>query len=176
MTRCFIGIVIPEGLKSKIVSIQGQLKRLPIDCKMTERENLHISLSFLGEVDGNKINDISKKLDEICSRYQSFEASVSTIKFIPNENFIRVLALDVSGSTLKMLGRDIEHEIGGDAKPPHLTLCRVKNIKDKQKTVEDIKSIDSNVGSFKVSSVCLIQSVLQKPGPIYTVLHESKLS
>ncbi len=143
---------------------------------MVERENLHISLSFLGEVVEDRINDISKKLDEICSRYQSFEASVSTIKLIPNENFVRVLALDVSGSTLKMLSRDIEHEIGGDAKPQHLTLCRVKNIRDKQKTVEDIKRVGSGVGSFMVSSVCLIQSVLQKPGPIYTVLHESKLT
>jgi len=175
MVRCFIGIMAPENLKNKIVSIQDSLKKLPIECKMVEAENLHICLSFLGEVEESKIEGMSKKLDSICERYEASAVEISGIKFIPNENYFRVLALDCHNSLLKTLGMNIEQEIGGDAKPPHLTLCRVKNIREKGRIVAEIKKIDSYVGDFTVSSVQIIKSQLQKSGPTYTVLRESKL-
>lgn len=166
----------PENLKSKIAAIQNSLKKLPIECKMVEVENLHICLSFLGEVDEEKIDSIHKKLDAICERYAPEEVEISGIKFIPNENYIRVLVLDCRSNLLKILGKDIEQEIGGDTKPPHLTLCRVRNIREKQKTITEIKKIDAYVGKFTVSSVQVIKSQLQRQGPIYSVLCESKLS
>jgi 2'-5' RNA ligase len=176
MARCFIGIMAPEGVKNKIISIQNSLRRLPIACKMVEMENLHLCLSFLGEVEENEINDICRKLDEISQRYKQFDVNVSEIKFIPNEGYIRVLALGCSNTLLETISKNIKSEIGGDAKPPHITLCRVKSIEEKQKTIEDIKKIDSDIGKFTVSSIQLIKSELQKTGPIYSVIHESKLS
>ncbi len=166
----------PEGAKNKIISIQNSLRRLPIACKMVERENLHLCLSFLVEVEENEINDICRKLDEISQRYKQFDVSTSEIKFIPNEGYVRVLALDCSNTLLETISKNIKNEIGGDAKPPHITLCRVKSIEEKQKTIEDIKKIDSDIGKFTVSSIQLIKSELQKTGPIYSVIHESKLS
>jgi 2'-5' RNA ligase len=176
MARCFIGIMAPEGVKNKIISIQNSLRRLPIACKMVERENLHLCLSFLGEVEENEINDICRKLDEISQRYKQFDVNVSEIKFIPKEGYIRVLALGCSNILLETMSKNIKNEIGGDAKPPHITLCRVKSIEEEQKTIEDIKKIDSDIGKFTVSSIQLIKSELQKTGPIYSVIHESKLS
>ncbi len=165
----------PEKLINRIVSIQNSLKDLPIVCKMVERKNLHISLSFLGEVNDEEIDNICRKLDEIAQRYKSFDAEVSEIKIIPSESYVRVLALNCSASLLETIGKNIRNEIGGDTKPPHLTLCRVKTIGEKQKTIEEIKKMNSNVGKFAVSSIQLIKSELQRPGPIYTVVHESKL-
>ena len=176
MARCFIGIMAPEGVKPKIISIQNSLRRLPIACKMVERENLHLCLSFLGEVEENEINDACRKLDGISQRYKQFDADVSEIKFIPNEGYIRVLALSCSNTMLETISKNIKNELGGDAKPPHITLCRVKSIEEKQKTIEDIKKIDSDIGKFTVSSIQLIKSELQKTGPIYSVIYESKLS
>jgi 2'-5' RNA ligase len=175
MARCFIGIMMPEDVKIKIISIQNSLGRLPIACKMVERENLHLCLSFLGDMEENEINDICRKLDEISQRYKQFDADVSEIKFIPSEGYIRVLALGCSNTMLETISKNIKNEIGGDVKPPHVTLCRVKNIEEKQRTVEEIKKINSDVGKFTVSSIQLIKSELQKPGPVYSVIHESRL-
>lgn len=168
--------MMPEGVNPKIISIQNSLRGLPIACKMVERENLHLCLSFLGEIEENEINDICRKLDEISQRYKQFDVDVFGIKFIPSESYIRVLALGCSNTLLETISKNIKNDIGGDVKPPHITLCRVKNIEEKQKAVEDIKKIDSNIGKFTVSSIQLIKSELQKPGPIYSVIHESKLS
>ena len=168
--------MMPECSKAKITSIQNSLRRLSIACKMVERENLHLCLSFLGEVEENEINEICRKLDEISQRYKQFDADASEIKFIPNEGYIRVLALGCSNALLESISKNIKNEIDGDAKPPHITLCRVKSIEDKQKTIEDIKKIDQDAGKFTVSSIQLIKSELGKTGPIYSVIHESKLS
>jgi len=143
---------------------------------MVERENLHISLSFLGEAGNDEIIDAGNKLDAICQRYKAFLVNASGIMLIPNESYVRVVAVNCISEMLKDLGKDIRNAIGGDAKPPHLTLCRVRSIGDKQRTLESIKRLDSHVGEFQVSSVQLIRSELGPRGPTYTVIHESSLT
>jgi 2'-5' RNA ligase len=177
MVRCFIAILPPDEIKTKVVSVQNLLKGLPMVCKFVEPENLHISLSFIGEVEDSKIDEIKHKLDSICKNHQRFEIKIGNLKLIPNENYIRVVALDVDTSpSLGILSRDIKKEIGSDVKPPHLTLCRVKSIKDKQKLVSVARDTSTFVGNFVVSSVCLMKSVLQRTGPIYTIIHKSTIS
>lgn len=167
--------MLPDTLKDNIVKIQNILKKLPMDCKMVESENLHICLSFLGDVEEGKIEDIEEKLDSICQRYKSGEVTVSGINLIPSEKYFRVIAFDCQSGILRSLGRDISKEIGGDAYPPHATLCRVRNAQKKEGVVDKIKKIDPYVGKFTVSSVEIIKSQLGKPGPIYTTLYRSKL-
>jgi 2'-5' RNA ligase len=176
MVRCFIGVRIPENLISKIIAIQNSLKNLPLECKLVEPENLHISLSFLGETEEKGAEEISKTLELICSNYEKFELKIGNFLFIPNENYIRVLALDAKDSgVIRNIGLEIKQRIGGDVKPPHLTLCRIKQIKDKQKTIEKIKEINTEIGSFVVTSINLIKSELRRSGPIYTDLFEARL-
>jgi 2'-5' RNA ligase len=175
MVRCFVGLFIPTEIKEKIIKIQNQIQKLPITLKLVEAENLHICLSFLGEVKEEKIKNICEKLDSICKRYNKFEVEISGIKLIPSENYVRVLALDVKNNMLESIRKDVEKEIGGDSKPLHLTLCRIKKIEDKKETIKKIKKIESEVGKFEVEKISLIKSILQKSGPIYTSLYDSFL-
>ena len=175
MVRCFIGFFIPTEIKEKIINVQKQIQKLPITLKLVEAENLHICLSFLGDVKEEKVKNICEKLDSICKRYDKFEVEISGIKLIPTENYVRVLALDVKSTTLENIRKDVENEIGGDSKPLHLTLCRVKKIENKKETIEKIKKIESDVGRFEIEKISLIKSILQKTGPIYTSLYDSFL-
>ena len=177
MARCFIGVMIPEELKGNIESVKDELKKLAMRYKFVEKENLHICLSFLGEVEEGKIKSISKELESICKNYQNFEVVIDGIKMIPSESYIRVLALDVvdrSGS-LDETRRDIQEKIGGNSKPPHLTICRVKNIESKSSTIQKIKSIKTEEFPFTVASIQIIKSELRKTGPIYTSIFEAQL-
>jgi len=176
MARCFVGVMLPEHLKENIAKIQQSIRSLPIDCKLVERENLHICLSFLGEVEDEKLVALYKNLGGVCSKHRPLSVKISGIKLIPSEKHVRVIALDCYSKELESLGKDIENGIGGDAKPPHVTLCRVRNIRDKNQTIEKIKGIKADVGEFGVSSIQLIKSHLEITGPIYAVLYESKLS
>ena len=58
MVRCFIGIIIPEDRKNYIERIKKELVSMPIKCKFVESDNLHICISFLGEVEEKRIETI----------------------------------------------------------------------------------------------------------------------
>lgn len=177
MVRCFIGIIIPEELNKSIDSVKDEIGKLPIRCKFVERENLHVCLSFLGEIEEGNIKNISDKLESVCKNYHNFEVVIDGIKMIPSESYIRVLALDVidRDGNLNKIAKDIQKSIGGDIKPPHVTLCRVKSIDDKGSTVQKVKSIKTEELPFSVSSVQIIKSELRKSGPTYTSIFEAKL-
>ncbi|MDI6798452.1 MAG: RNA 2',3'-cyclic phosphodiesterase [Candidatus Aenigmarchaeota archaeon] len=177
MVRCFIGFLIPEEIKKDVEAIKDELSKLPIKCKFVERENLHVCFSFLGEVEEKRIEHIIKTLDSICSNFKSFEVFIDGIKAIPSVNYIRVLALDVieKNENLKNLIEEIRNRIGGDTKPPHLTLCRVKGINNKEVVAEKIEELKKRkIGILKIMAVQLIKSELRRAGPLYSVIHESK--
>ena len=175
MVRAFVGITIPEDIKRYVVGIQEQLKSLPIKAKFVEIENLHISLSFLGEVTDEELETIKLTLDGISESYEKFESILSDILLIPNENFVRVIVLDVKSDTLESIRKEIVKKVGGESDPAHLTLGRVSNIIDKRKFIEGIGSILCNELPFIIDSMCLIKSKLGKPGPVYTILNKSYL-
>ena len=179
MVRCFAGVLIPMEPKEKIKRIIDDLKNLPMKCKFVEAENLHLCFSFLGEVEDNEIKKISERIDSVARNYSSIEVKIHGMKMIPSQNYIRVLALDVadnSGTLIRMI-KHIHEEIDGDSKPPHLTICRVKSIEDRQKVIKRIEEMQSKeIASFDISSIQLIKSELSRGGPAYTVVHESNLN
>ena len=177
MARCFIGVFIPDGLKEKLLNLQNFIKSLDIDCKLVEAENMHLTLSFLGEFPEEEIPKISGKLDVIAQNFTKFSVIVSGVLLIPNKNFIRVIALDVVDETgyLRNLVNYIGVEIGGDAKTPHLTLCRVRKIENKYATVSKLVNSVAYAEGFQIDSISLIKSSLGRSGPTYSTIHESRL-
>lgn len=176
MVRVFIGISVPEIIRERVDETKKKISDLKIDCKFVERENLHISLSFLGNVEDEDVVKIAAKMDALVKGYKKFVAKVGELKFIPSIKYVRVIAFDVydSEKVLQKVSSQIKSEIGGDIKPPHLTVCRLREGADKTKIRElEGTSMDEEFG---VGSINLFQSQLSSKGPVYTVLHESKLS
>jgi 2'-5' RNA ligase len=169
MVRCFIAIY-PIRSK-KVHELQDKIAKF-INGKSVEKENMHITLSFLGEKKESEINEIKNKIDKVAKNSYKREAILTKIKFIPNENFIRVIAVDVVG--LDDLSKSIEKEVGGDVKPPHLTLFRVKNVKDK-KTLLEFRKIDINERIF-IDKISIMKSTLTPKGPVYEVIHSFELA
>ncbi len=175
MVRAFVGVPIPETIKSYLVGIQAKLNSLPIKSKLVEFENLHISLSFLGDIDESAVEAIKSKLDYLSELYKNFEISIGDILLIPNEKFTRVIALDVKSELLETLRKEIVKQVGGESHPAHLTLARVKTIGDKSGFLEKVKEIELSRKNFTIDGICLFESKLQKGGPVYTILHKAHL-
>jgi 2'-5' RNA ligase len=176
--RAFIGIIAPENVRNVASKIQEELKAVGIVGKCVEIENLHANLSFLDEISESDSLEIAAKMDMIAKGYKKFKASVASVKAIPNKKIVRVVAFDIAQekNLLHSLSKEIQKSIGGDVKPPHMTLCRVKGLKDKKKFYEIVERYEQTVfAEFDVDSIQLIKSELGEGGPKYSVIHESML-
>jgi len=168
--------MMPEEVKTATSDIQSSIAKLPMKTKIVEPENLHISLSFLGDVTDEDVPGISRDLDCVCRKHGKFTARVGGMRLIPNERNLRVIALEVksSGDVLEELRKDVVGVVGGDSKPCHLTLARVREVWDRALVIRRVKELDLEK-YFEVSSVCLVKSVGTRNGRIYQILHESRL-
>jgi len=173
MVRVFIGSLLSE-IKDDLIKIQKEIEKLPLKAKFVEPSNFHLTFSFLGEKNEFEIEKIKERLSEICKNKKSFKVEIRDLIPIPNEKYIRVIAFEVESNELKILQKEIKESIGGDVKPPHLTLCRVKRVDDKEKVVKYLKEIKFNK-AIEIKSIQIIKSKLTPKGPIYSALYSVNL-
>lgn len=176
--RLFIGFLVPSDIKATILKLQQELGETGADCKHVEAENLHLSMSFLGETAEEEVGEIKQSISEIAKNFRKIEVVVGGAKTIPSKNFVRVVALDVndSGMELEKIMEEIRKRIGGDVKPSHLTICRVKSTRNKDRLIDFVEKYENvEFGKMKISAIQLIESKLGKSGPEYEVIFESEL-
>ncbi len=171
--RCFISINIPENVKKEIKKIQDKLPNFV--GKKTELENLHLTLKFLGELDEDKVEEVKDKLREI--RYNFFEAEIDSIGVF-SEKFIKIVWLHLS--ECNNLQEIVDEKLKNLFKPEnrfmsHLTIARVKNIKNKEKFLEKLNEVKIPKIKFEVNEFCLMKSELDKKGPKYFVVEKYNL-
>jgi len=177
MLRLFTCVKIPDEIREKIISFQNEMTKLPIKTKFVEKENLHLTVTFLGDTNEDKVEYLKSQLDLSVGDVKKFNIKLEGLKIIPNENYIRVLGIQVVSEEMPLLIRKVGKYIGGDYhENTKLTLCRVKNVIDKKKIKEFIeKNRDVKMGEFEVQNVALMKSTLTRQGPIYETIHESFL-
>ena len=171
--RTFIAIDLPENIREEIRKIQEKLPEFK--GKLTEKENLHLTLKFLGEVDEEKIRLLKDKLKEI--KFKKFEAEIDSLGVF-SEKFVRIVWLHLTNceklqekidETLKDLFPREERFMS------HITIARVKSCKDKKALIERLKQIRLDNFKFKVESFELMKSELAKEGARYEVLEKFEL-
>jgi len=176
--RLFIGYLLPAEQKQFVLRLQSEINELGADTKSVENENLHLSMSFLGETTAEDAEKIKKDLTGVVSKFKKIDITFCGTKAIPSKSFVRVIALDVHEETgnLSRLQEEIRNKIGGDAKPPHLTLCRIRSTKNKERLIEFVEKYETACFSaLTVPAIQLIESKLGRNGPEYSVISESAL-
>jgi 2'-5' RNA ligase len=182
--RSFIAIDIedPEVI-SKILSIQEEICSSSAKLKPVERENLHLTLKFLGEVEEGKLAHVKDTMDDILKKFSKFRMKLKGIGAFPTINrpnvvwigveegrdsFVRV-AIELDRA-LSRMGFQREREI-----EPHLTVARVKgpigNLPEVIRRLSDIE-----IGYIDVREVKLKKSTLTPKGPIYEDMYIVELS
>lgn len=173
--RAFIGFFVPDTLKRHIACIGKDIKGLPISCKAVELENAHVCLSFLGEIDEDEAGRIKTFLRSLSGR-SCPRVRVGKLKVIPNDSRPRVVVLEIERCPeLDKISSAIRNSVKGDMKPPHITICRIKNPENSSGLSQVIQKYEENDIEFDVSSVCLIKSTLGCSGPVYEVLEDVSL-
>ncbi len=169
--RCFIAIEIPEELKARISYLAQELNFVNIKgIKLVEKENLHITLKFLGNISPEKIDFIQQKLSEI--KFTPFNIQLLGVGVFPNDTYVRVVWVGCKSKELYILAKKIEDALASEFKKDeftaHTTFARVKQKTDLHSRLEKHKN--DNFGDFICSKFELKQSQLGREGPVYSSL------
>lgn len=184
--RAFIAIELSEELRSTLAQVQSHLKYSGADVKWVEKDNIHLTLKFLGEINEEKCEKVKSILDEICSSIKPFEISLKDIGAFPTIDYPRVIwvGLDNGAEGSKGLAEKIDDELSkiGSQKETrpfaaHLTIGRVRSPKNKEALKQKLSTLNlqPSTKTQLINSVILFQSKLTPKGPIYTKLHEAQL-
>ncbi len=168
--RTFISITIPKSIVKILNKIQSQLPKQ--DYKLNIAKNHHLTLRFLGDVDEYQLKQVKEQLSTI--EFNKFNLIIDKIGYFPNKDFIRVVWIgfkdnDKVNELQKLIDSKLL-KIGFQTDKrfhAHITLARVKFVKDKVKFRNEINSIEIGGMKFEVNEFKLIKSTLTPEGPIY---------
>lgn len=168
--RLFVAVDIDEAIKARIDPLLSKLSALQ-GVKAVEKENLHTTLIFLGEVEDSKVKEISSALSKV--RFKPFEVDLKGVGKFPERGDARVVWIGIEDNgnlvelaenvyrELKKLGFKRDKEFVA-----HVTVARVKRRnKDVEKVVREFES--SDFGKMTVRDFRLKQSILKPSGPVY---------
>jgi len=167
--RLFVEVPLPEELKEKIGKLGKEIEQEGI--KLVTPQNMHATLKFLGDTPEKKLGDIEQKLRGIT--FSSLKCSIKGVGVFPNESYIRVVWVGVeSNGQLEKLAEDVIGSLRGYGKDnrfsAHITIARVKKKTDLSGFLKKYKN--EELGEFEVKSFQLMESVLSREGPTYSVV------
>jgi 2'-5' RNA ligase len=147
--------------------------------KWVEEQNIHITLKFFGETEEKRIPDINRVLEEVAADINVFSFSLQKLGVFGSSYDPRVVWVGIDpyadlASIMKILREKLSvigFEPDRQNLVPHLTLGRIKFLKDKklfQQIIDQNKKISSQ--EITVDRFILFESILKKEGPVYLAL------
>lgn len=180
--RIFIAINLPEAIKNRLASYQKNWPTLPI--RWTKKENLHITLMFLGYLTDEELLETIKITQKVAKKHQPFILNLKKIVYGPPKKMPpRMIWIEGEKSKeLSNLQNDLENSffssslIKGLEKEervytPHITLGRIKTWEFRQIEPEERPIVEEEINlNFGVNSIEVMESELKRGGAEYTIL------
>ncbi len=174
MIRCFICIDLVdmgENVLREIARVQERVSNLKFTGKLIPFEDAHLTLKFLGEIDGKKLEEVKKKLYDI--KLKGFECELENIGMFDFRGNPRIVWIKIGGEgILKLQNRidEILEPIGFEKEQrfmSHATIARIKYVKDKIGFRKHVAGIGLKDIRFEVDRFKLKTSELRALGPVY---------
>ncbi len=177
--RTFIAIDFP--LDPEIADLISRLRKEFHDEKMkwAEPDNLHLTLRFFGDTTAARIEAITKGLEALAVNYPPFTARISGLgQFVKNG----VPGIIWAGVELPEWFQElvdaietlaVEAGFERETKPfkAHLTLCRIKSIRQREKLKGIIeKERGRRYAEEPIDSIVFYESILRPQGPLYRAI------
>lgn len=179
--RLFVGIDLPPAIKDELARVIDALRSGSPDPKWVPRDNLHLTLSFLGEVREERLDEIGSAVAEAAGSVPGpIATSLHGSGAFPSARRARVLWVGLRdddgrlvrlagavSSSLEPLGFPKEKR----AWTPHLTLARFRVPGNATALLgETIPA-----AAFEVPGATLFRSRLARPAPTYEALERFPL-
>ncbi|MAG16013.1 RNA 2',3'-cyclic phosphodiesterase [Candidatus Woesearchaeota archaeon] len=170
--RCFISIELPEEVKKELQKLQEDIRSSNI--KASFSKGFHLTLKYLGDLTPEKVEHVKKRLSSC--KFKKFEVTLDDFGVFPNEKHIKVIWVGIKPEEdVVKLQKEIDEAMQKDFKKEkqfkaHLTLARIKHVKDKENFLQFLKNIEIKKINFSVNEFKLMRSTLTAEGPVYDEL------
>jgi 2'-5' RNA ligase len=190
MPRAFVAVLIPDHLRARVFDFETRLRADLGDSqgravKWVERENLHVTLKFLGSVPDEKVGPVSSKIESTASRFGPFDLDVAGAGGFPSRRRPTVLWVGTGEGSDRLgeLAAAVEEGLSelGFAKEQkrfhgHITIGRIRRGSQPQSIDSALGAWDPGTfGRFTVDSISLMESELRPSGPIYSAIQRFDL-
>ena len=183
--RLFVSVDLPADLAEPIRSIQSELREAS-GLRMIDPDQAHVTLKFLGSVEGDRLATLDDALSDAVDRASvgPFHATLEGIGVFPSLEYINVVWVGIGDGAEEMrrLHESIEEEttaIGFDPEEhtftPHVTIARMDHAGGKGLVQAYVEGADPDLGTFPVGAVCLTESTLTESGPSYSTVERYPL-
>jgi 2'-5' RNA ligase len=176
--RSFVSVDV--SIKDKISELQNRIIKEEDwrmhQVKPVEKQNLHFSIFFLGEISSETVGILKSRLSDLI--FQPFTVTYMGLGVFPSADKPRTIWMGTDaegGKKLKNLSQMVVTSIKDVVKPdkpfiPHVTLFRIKNGRLRADNMLR-KYKDISFGSDLIDRIYIKKSELTQSGPIYSVMY-----
>ena len=179
MTRCFIAIDLPAEVKNQLISLQNKIPSDDVKMILVDSQILHLTVKFFGEIDEAQIEKVKEILKN--TKFSKFKAKITELGVF-SPAFVRVVWVGLEPKQkfleIKEILDDHLEKIGfltDKGFESHVTLARMKTLKDKRTFIEQLSKVKFQEIDFTVDNIKLKKSTLTPNGPVYEDLFNSAL-
>jgi RNA 2',3'-cyclic 3'-phosphodiesterase len=174
--RLFVALSIPDAVARSLMLLQGGVP----GARWQTREQLHLTLRFIGEVNGSDVHVLDDALAGIDA--PAFEMQMHSVGQFGNKQPHSLWAAARRNDLLDHLQRKVDSAIRRVGQPqdahkftPHVTLARLRHPELERVRIWLTDHALYTSDEFTVGAFCLYSSKLTSDGSIYRVEQEYPL-
>lgn len=178
--RAFLAFEVSSEVRDKLMEVEEEMRQTRADLKLVEKENLHFTVKFLGEVPESVVGDIDRRIGAL--RLRRIEVSVRGLGAFPDLRRPRVLWAGVAPHDLAAVtsaGQQVIDALEGIGETdergfhPHVTLGRVRSPRNLEALTSLMREGSGReFGRSPIASLKLMSSSLTPSGATYRDVRE----
>jgi len=178
--RAFIAIPLPDDVKDYLYNLEKEISKLPAKFRLISKKNLHLTMKFIQDASEEQIEEIKSRLKTI--KFNSIKTALKEKGLFPDEKKARIIWIDIEQeSRVIELQRKIDEKLidlfsDNQEFKSHITLGRIKFVKNIQKFIDGMQVIKIKKIPFEINKFGLYKSTLTKDGPVYELIEEYKMN
>jgi len=173
--RAFLAFEVSDEVKGNLTKVEEEVRETRADVKVVEKENLHFTIKFLGEIPESAVSEIDRRVRAV--PLHRMEVSVRGLGAFPDSRRPRVVWAGVARGDLPGFaeaGRRVIEATEGVGESderdyhPHITLARVRSPRNQEALTALIRECSGReFGRTPITSLKLKSSTLTPRGPTY---------